>query len=339
MRNYLDGVAPSIPACVLEIETSTDVTVNSISQRYDKTNKIECWVLSMSGAKVVELYERAGIRLFARNVRGYLGQQHPVNDAMKDTLQDEPDRFFYYNNGITIVSEGAEKKSHEGRDALYVKHPQIINGQQTTRTLAKHAAMAGNASVLVKVIAVKQQKADDTGFNSLLSSIVAGTNFQSPINQADLRSNDRVQVVLERSLRRLGYAYMRKREARSEERIRVGGKQYHRITKEELAKAVAACDLDSYIARSSTDKLFDDEMYREVFRSEDPNYYLPRYWLFKQVNRALPSKDRRRETRWLVMCWLWAKMSRFLKSLAPKNFCGKVSSRRKRCGRAAREGH
>jgi len=77
----------------------------------------------------------------------------------------------------------AEKKSHEGRDALHIKHPQIINGQQTTRTLAAYPGLAANASVLVKVIAVKQRSSADAQFDNLLSSIVAGTNFRSRSQQ------------------------------------------------------------------------------------------------------------------------------------------------------------
>jgi len=308
MRNYLDGVAPSIPACRLETERGDQVRVNSISQRYDEKNKIECWVLSMRGDKIAELFETAGTRLFARNVRGYLGQRPPVNEAMKETLQDEPDRFFYYNNGITILCDEAEKKSHEGREALHIKHPQIINGQQTTRTLAKHPGLAANASVLVKVIAVKQRSSEDTQFNSLLSSIVAGTNFQSPIKQSDLRSNDRIQVALERSLRKLGYGYIRKRQAGSEEKVQVGGKQYDRIKMEDFAQAVAACEMDGYIARSSKEKLFDEEKYKDLFKNPEPFFYLARYSLMKQVRGGLWAKGERREVRWLVVSFVWSRL-------------------------------
>jgi len=65
MRNYLDGVAPSIPACTLEVERGDEVRVNNISQRYDEQNKIECWVLSMRGDKIADLFRTAGTRLFA----------------------------------------------------------------------------------------------------------------------------------------------------------------------------------------------------------------------------------------------------------------------------------
>ena len=92
MRSYLDGVAPSIPACTLETEQGDGVLANDMAKRYDQKNGIGCWVLSMRGDKLAELFQVARTRLFARNVRGYLGERRPVNEAMEETLQDEPDR-------------------------------------------------------------------------------------------------------------------------------------------------------------------------------------------------------------------------------------------------------
>jgi len=179
--------------------------------------------------------------------------------------------------------------------------------------LAKHPGLAANASVLVKVIAVKQRSSEDTQFNNLLSSIVAGTNSQSPIKQSDLRSNDRIQVALERSLRKLGYGYIRKRQAGSEEKVHVGGKQYHRIKTENFAQAVAACEMDGYIARSSKEKLFDEERYKDLFKSHEPFFYLARYWLMKQV--SLRAKGERREVRWLVVSFVWSRLSPLFKGV------------------------
>jgi hypothetical protein len=327
MRNYLDD-APSIPACTLEIEKSDEVSGSNISQRFDEKNRIDCWVLSMRGDKIAELYEKAGPRLFARNVRGYLGQRTPVNEAMRETLKNQPDYFFYYNNGITILCDDAEKTTREGREALHVMHPQIINGQQTTRTLARHPRLAANASVLVKVIAAKQRSSEDGRFNNLLSSVVTGTNWQSPIKQSDLRANDRIQVALERNLRKLGYGYIRKRQAASEEKVHLGGKFCHRIKKEDLVQAIAACEMDGYVARSSKEKLFDEDKYRRLFATHEPFFYLARYWLMKQVKRALGAKDKRREARWLVVSFLWSRFAPLLKSI------GQLKAFSEQCQRA-----
>ncbi len=142
LRDYLDGVAPPIPALELEMEKNANVTVNNIAQRYDHENTVESWVFSMRGDKIANLYKFSGIRLFARNVRGFLGENTPINRGMVDTLKTEPTRFFYYNNGITILCDEAKRESHQGKDILHVSNPQVINGQQTTRTLSAHPDLA-----------------------------------------------------------------------------------------------------------------------------------------------------------------------------------------------------
>ena len=214
-RDYLDGVAPPIPSLDLAMENRAGVTVNNISQRMDHDSGVESWVFSMCGDAVAGLYEHAGVRLFARNIRGFLGMKKPVNQAMTATLNTEPERFFYYNNGLTIICDEAERKSSQGRDILQVSNPQVINGQQTTRTLATFPAQAAKASVLVKVICVpRADPQNSAAFEELVSRVVQGTNWQSAIKQSDLMSNDRTQIELERALRKIGYLYLRKRQTK-----------------------------------------------------------------------------------------------------------------------------
>ena len=201
MRDYLDGVAPPIPSLDLVMESGHGIAVNGILQRYDARSKIESWVFSMQGDSVVALYEAGGRRLFARNIRGFLGEITPVNRSMEYTLHHEAERFFYYNNGITIICDDAKKVSARGRDVLRVSNPQIINGQQTTRTLARRIAEAKNASVLVRVIQVPRgATSDQDEFDALVSQIVEGANWQNAIKSSDLVSNDRRQVELQREL-------------------------------------------------------------------------------------------------------------------------------------------
>ena len=314
-QDYLDGVAPPIPTLDLEMEQGPHVKVNAISQRYDDQNNIESWVFSMQGDAVARLYDYGGIRLFARNIRGFLGGSTAVNQGMVATLRKEPERFIYYNNGITILCDEAFKKSHKGRDILQVSNPQVINGQQTTRTLAQHPEQARRASVLVKVIQVSREE-DNTanGFEALISRIVAGTNWQNAIRASDLMSNDRIQIDLERSLRKLGYAYIRKRQTKGEAKRAAGGKHYRFLKKEEFAQAVAACDLEPAVARTAREKLFEEALYGKVFPNSDPNYFLPRYWLMREVAYCARGSKQRREARWLTLHFLWSKLAPLVRS-------------------------
>lgn len=309
-RDYLDGVAPPIPTLELEMEVGSGVTVNGVSQRFDHRTKVESWVFSMRGDAVAAIYERAGLRLFARNVRGFLGASTAINEGMEETLKTEPERFFFYNNGITIVCDQAEKKSSHGKDILLVGNPQVINGQQTTRTLAASPQNAARASVLVKVIRVPRL-ADAPGeqFEGLVSRIVAGTNWQNAIKPSDLMANDRKQIELERALRKVGYLYLRKRQSKEEAKRLVGRGQFLLVSKEELAQAVAGCDLDPVIIRSGRDNLFTEEHYDQVFPNSDPEYFLPRYRLMREVTRCGKGQPARGYAKWLVMNFVWTHLS------------------------------
>lgn len=163
----MDGVAPPIPGLDLEMEKSPTVTVNGVSQRYDNQNNIESWVFSMRGDAVAEMFDYAGVRLFARNIRGFLGAKTVVNEGMLATLNTEPDRFIDYNNGVTILCDEATKKSRKGKDILAVSNPQVINGQQTTRTLASRPDLASKASVLVGGPCGRVAPAAETGGETL----------------------------------------------------------------------------------------------------------------------------------------------------------------------------
>ncbi len=101
---------------------------------------------------------------------------------MESTLKREPERFFYYNNGITILCDDAKKISAQGKDILRVSNPQVINGQQTTRTLARRIEQARKSSVIVRVIQVPRDESNgDDYFDTLVSQIVEGTNWQNAI--------------------------------------------------------------------------------------------------------------------------------------------------------------
>jgi len=311
LADYLDGVAPPVPLLELELETGQGIQA---LQRFDRKTGIETWVCSMTGDAVASLYDKAGVRLFARNVRGYLGSTG-INRSMRTTLDVEPDYFWYYNNGITMICDEAEKVERHGRAILRVANPQVINGQQTTRVLAGADVGSNRASVLVRVIKVPRDADDESDrFERLVSAIVAATNWQNAIRASDLMSNDRLQVDLERQLRNLGYLYLRKRQSKSEAR-RVFGNHYHFfITKEELARASAGCNLDPSILRRGMERLFEEPLYGEVFPNSEPDYYLLRYWVMDAVTKAARGYPERAYAKWLVLSFLWSQLRPVLRS-------------------------
>jgi hypothetical protein len=309
LADYLDGVAPPVPSLDLEIESGGGVRTGGVFNRYDSKTDIESWAFSMTGDAVADVYERAGSRLFARNVRGFLGSTE-INRGMEATLQKEPEYFWYYNNGITIVCDDAKQESSRGRQILRVTNPQVINGQQTTRTLARRSSRRQGASVLVRVIRVpRSPHRAGNGFEMLVSRIVSATNWQNAIRPSDLMSNDRRQIEIERQLRKLHYLYLRKRMTKGEARRATGGRHLRLIKKEEIAQAVAACDLDPFIVREGKEGLFEERCYGQVFPTADPNYYLSRYWLMRQVSYAARGYPERAYAKWLTLHFVWQSLA------------------------------
>ena len=315
LRDYLDGAAPPIPSVDLEMEKGYGVSVNGIYQRYDKRSGIESWAFSMKGDTIADLVDSYRKRLFARNIRGFLGENTPVNRGMRATLKSEAERFFYYNNGLTVICDNAKKESYKGKDILRINNPQIINGLQTAKMLTAEPDKARKASVLIKVIQIpRDMRGGGEEFDSLLSRIVAGTNWQNAIRPPDLMSNDRRQIEIEREMRKYRYLYLRKRQSRSEAKSAAGGKYLWTIYKEELAQVVAGCDLDPMIVRAGKDKLFEEDFYPHVFSNSDPNYYLPRYWVGEEVTDCSRGYPQRGYAKWLVLNFVWSNLAPLVKS-------------------------
>jgi hypothetical protein len=315
LRDYLDGVAPPVPSLELEMESGEGVRVNGILQRYDTKTNIESWVFSMSGRAVGDLYSFGGSRVFARNVRGFLGSTE-VNKNMEATLDSQSQYFWYYNNGITMVCDQAEHARSNGRDILRVTNPQIINGQQTTRTLHRKGAKAAKASVIVRVIRVpRDQDGRSDNFEGLVSQIVGATNFQNRIGAADLMSNDRQQIEIERQLRKFNYWYIRKRQTKSEARRESGLRHYTLIKKEDLAQAVAACELDPSVARIvGREGLFEERFYQQLFPHGDPHFYLSRYLLMRATSYVSSGYPERGYAKWLVLHFMWSQLAPLVRS-------------------------
>lgn len=185
LSDYLDGVAPPVPLLELEIENGQGINLGGILQRYDGNTRIESWVFPVSVRHVADMYEQSGIRLFARNVRGFLGET-AINRNMEATLQKEPEFFWYYNNGVTIICDQAEQLNQSGRKLMRIVNPQVINGQQTTRTLHRKAAKNSKATVLVRVISVPRDSDEESSrFDNLVSAARLCEVGGHPLRMAD----------------------------------------------------------------------------------------------------------------------------------------------------------
>lgn len=152
------------------------------------------------------------IRVLFDNVRGFI-LQSKYNKNIETTLDSEPTKFFFYNNGITVVAESiSSSEINSGKKVkLEISNFQVLNGGQTLRTIHNYNKKNKNniveklsdAEVLVRMLNIT----DD----ALKGRIGEYTNSQNSINERDLKSLRPEQVKLEDYLRSNKILYIRKK--------------------------------------------------------------------------------------------------------------------------------
>ncbi|MEG9488847.1 AIPR family protein [Mannheimia indoligenes] len=166
----------------------------------------------ISVTEVAKLIEQHGNRLLERNVRRYLGLQgNRVNSDIYSTLKNDPENFYYYNNGLTLVCQSFSYNALQEKNfILKTKDLQIVNGGQTSMTLHQYLqsgeTLNSDASVLVRIYELPDEQ-----YDNYVNKITHATNNQNPVDLKDLRANDPKQLQLELDMKGLGYVYHRKR--------------------------------------------------------------------------------------------------------------------------------
>lgn len=298
LAEYLDGVAPPVPSLDLHVQDARGTS------RIDHDSGIVSWTVTMTGEDVARVYRQAPTRIFARNIRGYLGDTK-INHEMQRTIKNDPKSFWYLNNGITIVcNEARFEQDDHGREILSLGFPQIINGQQTTRALAQAASKdAAKANVSVRVVSIPRDSVDH--YDHLVSQIVRATNWKNVIKPADLMSNDPRQSQLEREFRKLNYLYVRKRQLQAEAK-KVGFKYKEMIRKEDLANTFGACLAPSLPRNVGLQPLFEDPHYERIFgKRNSAKDYLCCFWHYRNVHRQSRGSGEKIWAKFVVVYFLW----------------------------------
>ncbi|HUE92622.1 AIPR family protein [Pseudomonas sp.] len=155
------------------------------------------WIGSVSAAELTRLYDEYQNKLFAGNVRLFLGSRKGgINEQIIKTAKDNPGLFWALNNGVSIITDSAIPDG-EIENKLHLKRFSIVNGCQTTNSLAQ--AKAGDkAKVLVRVIAAKETVKND---------VVRFNNSQNAIKIWTVRAVDSTQEKLRKSFQEIQIDY------------------------------------------------------------------------------------------------------------------------------------
>jgi len=138
-------------------------------------------------------------QLYEHNIRLFLTMRGKVNKTIKKTIEETPENFGFYNNGITIAVEDIININNSN---FRLVNPQIVNGCQTTETIYKvfqnkldlggkgensaineWKSKVDKGVVLVKIVKIKENE-------DLLKKITRYTNTQNDVKKQDFIALD-----------------------------------------------------------------------------------------------------------------------------------------------------
>lgn len=97
-------------------------------------NDIASYLFVLPGKILADMYEKWNERLLEQNPRTFLQFTRKVNKKIRNTITNEPEKFFSYNNGISGVASGIVMND-KGTAINCINDFQIVNGGQTTASI------------------------------------------------------------------------------------------------------------------------------------------------------------------------------------------------------------
>ncbi|MBB4895552.1 hypothetical protein FHS39_004631 [Streptomyces olivoverticillatus] len=236
-------------------------------------------------AEEIAEWAKSGSNLFNLNIRNPLGRTS-INNALIETLTQEPASFWYFNNGITVLCDAADT-AHQSMLApqhrpltLTLHNASVVNGAQTVRSVAEAMAAgtaAAEAQIGVRIIVTGKRE-------DFARKTTQATNRQNSVGPRDFIALDPVQAaILEEMRAELGLEY-------SVRRSELDPPEETGCSVIEAACALACAHPDSqYAARMATtlDVLWErgsQGIYDVLFRPQPGAYLL---WNAVQVLRAI----------------------------------------------------
>ena len=176
------------------------IKANEMSEGAD----YDAYLCVMPGKLLADIYAKYGSRLLESNVRSFLSVKGKINRGIRDSIKNEPVRFFAYNNGISTTATNVElKTTPEGLKLASIESLQIVNGGQTTASIynamvGKNQTDVGDVYVPMKVCVIPKDAPDE-----LTRRISEYSNSQNKVGKSDFFSNSDFHVKIEKISRRL----------------------------------------------------------------------------------------------------------------------------------------
>lgn len=254
---------------------------------------------SVPGAWLRELWIKHQADLMSPNIRGYLGVMRTdrnINNGIKTTAKTLPERFWIYNNGLTILVNNytVDEDSASGKRLLTLSGVGIINGAQTTGSIGTlsdfDATELDKMQVMVRFVSCSDA--------DVLAEIVKYNNYQNKVEATDFRSKDSVQDRLRKEFGVIPESdYRGGRRGGVRDAIE---RSKNLLPDQTVAQSLAAFQGRPNLAYNETRKIWEDDgVYASVFTERtSARHVVLTYSLQKAIEEIkrelsqLPEKDR-----------------------------------------------
>lgn len=249
---------------------------------------------TINGNDLAQLWSENRARLFSDNIRDFIGFSD-VNEDIRETALNEPENFYFYNNGITALCQTLNKKPLGGGDravGVFVADDlKIVNGAQTVGSIGNayeiNPEQVNKLNVFIKIISLENCP-PDFGLN-----VTKKTNTQNKIDKKDFVSLDPEQDRLKTELALEGINYHLKR---SDETIKLDDQNCY---VEEVITALACSKDDvtfSVQAKREVGKLWEDINKKPYVDIINSSVTATQAWrsvkIMRLVNKTLKTKER-----------------------------------------------
>jgi hypothetical protein len=185
-----------------------DIDVSPVYEKEDDEDALPENIITYSsylavvpGEVLNQLYLDYGAKLLEGNVRSFLSAKGKVNRSIQTTIKNYPEMFFAYNNGIAATATQVEVAQIPGGPVItYIKDLQIVNGGQTTASIANTLLTAKKGEVvdLSKIaVPMKLSVLEHSMAERIIPKISEYSNSQNKVEASDFFSNHPFHIRME----------------------------------------------------------------------------------------------------------------------------------------------
>lgn len=199
--------------CVKAVDCVDVIADIEFSPKYDEIDEEETdskpenlitytsYLAVVPGQILNDLYLEYGSRLLEGNVRSFLSVRGKVNKSIQNTIKNYPEMFFAYNNGIAATaSEIDTEGTSEGLKIIRIKDFQIVNGGQTTASIA-NTLLTARKDEIVDIsrlyVPMKISVLDHSMSERIIPKISEYSNSQNKVDASDFFSNHPFHIRME----------------------------------------------------------------------------------------------------------------------------------------------